>query len=234
MTLTYAVIAKGGIVLAADSQCTATHQLEGSVFGTYLSEQGKIKVLANGAAFSIAGNAGLLTDLLSRASIAEVYRETPFCDMVRSYSQALAAEYIKVYPDVDNRPPSCELLFCGYQKDPRNTGVKIPKIIKLNSWNHFCWNALATGCGYGFSGSKYHGAALYLQHRCYSENINLENAKCLAYCVVREVADMDSTVGGRIEMVVVTESGIEQFDGEKRYESRRKKLGNALKSALFG
>lgn len=68
MTLTYAVIADGGIVLCADSQVTHTHKdPRGRVIGTYEGRQGKIRRFGGDRfAFSMAGNSGFLDALLAQ------------------------------------------------------------------------------------------------------------------------------------------------------------------------
>jgi hypothetical protein len=73
---------------------------------------------------------------------------------------------------------------------------------------------------------------LYLHHRLYAPHMPIDSAKCLAYCVLSEVADLDNTVGGPIEMAVVAESGVEQFTGFDRYEQKRQRIVDAVRSLI--
>jgi hypothetical protein len=59
LTLTYALIADGGIVLAADSQITREHDVgngKSRVVAAYQGKKSKLRTLGNGSAFSVAGN----------------------------------------------------------------------------------------------------------------------------------------------------------------------------------
>jgi hypothetical protein len=68
MTLAYALISEGGIVLAADSQITYPHVIrtDGGLteVATYVSESSKIKRLNCGGAVAMSGDTGLANTLL--------------------------------------------------------------------------------------------------------------------------------------------------------------------------
>jgi 20S proteasome alpha/beta subunit len=169
----------------------------------------------------------LVDALLAKAELAEIDGSGPFEEVVREYAGLFQREYIKAYDQRTGYP--CAFLFCGYIG--RN-GKKIPQIVKLSNQNSFIWNPVATGAGYGFTGREQHGGVLYLHHRLYLENMPMDSAKCLAYCILSEVAELDNLVGGPIEMAVVTESGVEPFTGFDRYEKKRQQITSTVRSLI--
>jgi len=231
MTLSYALIADGGIVLAVDSQVTYTHKIlsptESRIVSTYQGKTGKLLWLPNGSACSIAGNRGLADTLLAKVPSAETDTTEPFDEMVQRYSAVFKQEYENTY-NTEQRPDAA-FLFCGYVKQ---NGKHIPRIIKLAGDTWFVPNPAATGGGFGFAGDKEHGGLLYLHHRFYKDSMPLERAKLLAYCIVAEVAEMSNTVGGPIEMTVVTESGAQPFTDLEGYERKRQALLEKVRSFL--
>lgn len=225
VTLTYALVADGGIVLAADSQITHPHDVgQSNIVATYAAKRSKIRTLKNGAAFSVAGNAGLVDALLAKAEIAQIDQSEPFEDVVSEYQQLFQREYLKRYGQATG--PSCAFLFCGYIGA---NGTKKPQIIKLSSNNVFMWNPVGE---FGFTGREQHGGVLYLHHRLYSSQMPLDSAKCLVYCIISEVAELDNIVDGPIEMVVVTELGVEPFTSVDRYEKKRQQIIGAVRSMI--
>jgi 20S proteasome alpha/beta subunit len=233
MTLTYALIAEGGIILAADSQETFQHQVvDGTQFrslATYTRETSKIRTMGKQSAFTIAGNAGLADFLLTRAESALPIETKSFDEIVFRNSSFFRHEYLKMYGEVDiDCRPHCAFLFCGYEEN----GKKAPRIIRLSSYDTFTCNPVAIGNGYGFTGRTEHGAALYLHHRLYRHGMSLDEAKCLAYCLIAEVATLDNTVGGPIDMVVLTESGVEQFSDFDRYEKKRQQIVQTVRALI--
>jgi 20S proteasome alpha/beta subunit len=229
MTLTYALIANGGIILAADSQTTYRHEVanfgQPSLVAAYEGKRSKIRTLRNGSAFSIAGNTGLVDWVLAKADSERIDDTKPLDHMVFEYSRLFRAEYLKAYQDTDWRP-RCAFLFCGYSGV---NGNRAPQIIKLSSENTFMFNPLE---GFGFTGDVEHGALLYLHHRLYSPGLPLDTAKCLAYCILAEVADLDNSVGGPIEMAIVTESGVKPFTEFDRYERKRQQIHETVRSMI--
>src|SRR6266849_4512849 len=109
----------------------------------------------------------------------------------------------------------------------------VPQIIKLSSETAFSLNPAATGKGSGFTGSEHHGGVLYLHHRLCSPGMPLDAAKCLAYCILSEVAELDTSVGGPIEMAIVTESGVEPFSGFDAYEEKRQQIVDAVRKLIY-
>jgi hypothetical protein len=233
MTLNYALIADGGIVLAADSQATVRHEVlsggQSRIVGTYVGKKSKIRSLRNGSAFCIAGSGGLADALLAKAELEPIDDTKPFETMVVEYSFLFQEEFLRVYRESEYQD-HCAFLFCGYSG--RN-GKTVPQIVKLSSQNAFAYNPVATSEGYGFSGSEEHGGVLYLHHRLYSPGMPMETAKCLAYCILSEVAELDNTVGGPIEMAIVTESGVEPFSGSERYEKMRREIVATVRKLIF-
>jgi hypothetical protein len=232
MTLTYALIADSGIVLAADTQSIQSHNAgdygDSHLVADYKSKKSKIRTLRNGSAFSIAGNGGLVDALLCEANLQQIDDSEPFNAVVRQYSRFFHDEYFKSYDETWDRP-HCDFLFCGYIGA---NGRKIPQIVKLSSQSGFSWNPVATLEGHGFTGREQHGGALYLHHRIYCEGMPLDSAKCLAYCIVSEVAESDSIVGVPVEMAIVTESGVEMFADFDRYEQKRQRIIEAVRSLI--
>ena len=229
MTLTYALVADSGIVLAADSQVTDYHKIGEDagpmrVVGAYKSKTSKIRQLKNGSAFSIAGNAGIVDSLLATAD-AELDDSGPFEDVVRAHENLFRDEYEKAYGK-DNYPVRCAFLFCGFTKH------HYPQIIQLDSSTGFTWNPVATTKGYGFTGRENHGGVLYLHRRLFVREMKLDAAKCLAYCVLSEVADLDEVVGPPIEMAVITESGVAPITDFSRYERKRQQVIGAAQSII--
>lgn len=232
MTLTYALIADGGIILAADSQGTDSHQIaeghESRLIAAYQGTVSKIRSLPNGSAFSIAGNSALVEHLLLEAEHKKLQEITDFIESTLAYSRLFREEFIKLY-DEDENPPHCDFLFCGYAG---KNGDKDPYIVKLSSRCRFGWNVVAPGKGYGFSGREQHGAVLYLHHRLYSPGMPMESAKCMAYCILAEVADSDNIVGFPIEMAIITKDGVGPFSGFDQYEQKRQSIISAVRAVL--
>jgi 20S proteasome alpha/beta subunit len=229
MTLTYALISDGGIVLCADSEEIFSHYVSGNRGSpTYAAKKSKIRVLENGSAFSIAGNAGLVGALLAKADLEGIDNSKPFDSVVREYSSLFQREFLREYGQGPYRV-HCAFLFCGYIGTNEK---KIPQIVKLSDDLGFSWNPVATSEGYGFTGREQHGGVLYLHHRLYSPGLPLDSAKCLAYCILSEVADLDNIVGPPIEMAIITESGTDLWTDFKRYEQKRHQIIGAVRSLI--
>jgi len=228
MTLTYALIADGGIILAADSQVTHKHKDGSNVIATYEKTRSKIKQLENGGAFSIAGNSAFADVLLEKAKLAMVDKKgDSFEDVTLAHSLLFRKENKHLYGHIDlPYRPGADFLFCGYMGDTAH-------IVKLSSDTEFSYVTSAVGNGYGFSGAREHGAVLYLHHRFYRNDMPLEQAKLLAYYIVAEVADLDNSVGGPIEMMVITKVGVEPFANIESYEQKRQQLTKQVRALLL-
>jgi hypothetical protein len=201
MTFTYAAISTGGVVLVADSQVTHTHRDSiGNVIGTYKGQVGKIRRIKDHSAFSIAENLGLADTLLAEAG--GTVNESCFESAVESYQRSFIESLRRMYRGCPPPgAPRVEFLFCGY------TQRRVAQIVKMTSDNFFAQNPI-TRRGYASTGSaKEHGAALYLHHRFYRDDLTLEQAKLLAYCIAAEVAEFDNSVGGPVEIEVIAPSG---------------------------
>lgn len=227
MTFTYAVIADGGIVLVADSQVTHTHSDQrGGVIGTYKGRQGKIRRIGR-FAFSISGKSGLIDTLLAGVDETEVARLGSFDEIVRTYQRAFQQVLSDKYPDAEQRLQvrnfGVAFLFCGFTKQT------IPQVVKLDIAGDFLWDPI-TGRSMAATGAKSHGAAYYLHHRLYREGMPLEQAKLLAYCAAAEVADQDNSVGGPIEVEVITPDGSHAMTEEdiNKYEAARQEIVNKV------
>jgi hypothetical protein len=231
MTLTYAIIANGGIVLTADSQLTFTHRLPqypgAPIIATYENTRHKIRRLRNGSAFSVAGNNGLIDTLLAKADAEPIDDSKSFNEVVLAYSQFFRDEYASTHGNIDlHMRQHAEFLFCGY------SGKAIPQIVKLASSRDFFYDAVAAGEGYGLTGDKEHGGVLYLHHRFYRGAMPLDTAKLLAYCILAEVADSSTSIGPPIEMVVITKSGAAPILDFSGYEEKRQELIGKVKMFL--
>lgn len=229
MTFTYAVIADGGIVLAADSQMTHTHSDYFGVIGTYEGCRGKIKRIGTRFAFSIAGNGGLADTLLAKVNRASIDARPSFEKIVKSYEEAMRRELNRLYPDeIPLALRDTAFLFCGYVPAfPK----PLPQVVKLATELRLQQNPI-TGRDMAATGAMRHGAAYYLHHRFYREGMPLEQAKLLAYCAAAEVADQDNTVGGPIEVEVITPKGSRPLsDAEKaKYEKARQRVIRSVRS----
>jgi 20S proteasome alpha/beta subunit len=219
MTFTYSLIADAGIVLVADTQVTYTHRNKiGETDGTYEGRRSKLRFIGKHSAFSVAGNGGLVDTLVGAAEQAGSLGEE-FGPAIDAYRKAFLAVYNDKYAGRVNRLDAT-FLFCGYVQGA--AGPK-PQIIKLDMAGGFEYNPIY-GSGWASSGSANHGAALYLHHRLYQDNLPLERAKFLAYLVAREVAEQDTSVGGSIEMVVITPKGANRVRNTKKYEAGRREF----------
>ena len=202
MTLSYAVIADGGIVLAVDSQVTYEHRVpdfgSSRVVGTYEGLQSKIRRLGDHSAFSFAGNRGLVDTLLARAELAGIDPSSSFEELVKLYGNVFCE--VQVNERIQLPSIDAAFLFCGYIGSGES---RRPQIVKLDSRSGFNYNAL-TDKGFAFTGAVEHGGVLYLHHRFYRPRMPIEQAKLLAYCIVAEVADQDNSVGGPIEIEIIT------------------------------
>lgn len=223
MTFTYAVIADGGIVLAADSQMTHTHSDHFGVIGTYEGCRGKIKRIGARFAFSIAGNGGLADTLLAKVNRANIDALPSFEEIVKSYEEAMRRELDRLYPDeMPLALRDTAFLFCGYVPAfPK----PLPQVVKLATELRLQQNPI-TGRDMAATGAMRHGAAYYLHHRFYREGMPLEQATLLAYCAAAEVADQDNSVGGPIEVEVITPDGSRAMTDEdiNKYETARKEI----------
>lgn len=224
VTLNYAAIGEGGIVLTSDSQVTHIHRGEnGGVLGTYEGQRIKIVRLGTEAAFSVSGNSGLVDTLLAKVEIETGgYGDTlTFEETVQKYRRIFAQEWNDKC-DQPHPGPEAAFLFCGYIG---TTEKKFPQIVRLDSRTSFAYNPI-TRRGWAWAGAESHGAALYLHHRFYRDAMPLEQLKLLAYSIVAEVADQDNSVGPPIEMVVVTPTGLLAIeDPEKaKYENARQRM----------
>lgn len=227
MTITYALAAETGIVLAADSERTFTHQgvRESDdahyVAGTYASKFNKIRILPGYCALSIAGSSGLAQALLADIGSVEIGDSPAFL----AYQQKIQDEFLKLYNDDQGEDhPRCDFLLVGYYRQD-------PYICKLSRDDRFTLNL---SDGFGFTGRENHGAALYLHHRLARQNMPLEEAKKLAYLILAEVAEMDNMCGKPIEMVVAKPGIIEKVgqDELNSYEQTRLHIGEALNNAF--
>jgi hypothetical protein len=74
----------------------------------------------------------------------------------------------------------------------------------------------------------------FLHHRFYREDplMPLEQAKLLAYCIAAEVADQDNSVGGQIEVEVITPEKSESLRGTEKYERARQRMAAGVRSVL--
>jgi 20S proteasome alpha/beta subunit len=226
MTFTYGVISNGGIVLVADSRVTHSHRDNTErVIGTYKGRVGKIRRIRDHSAFSIAENLGLADTLLEEAN--GRVDETCFEAAVQSYQRSFTDSLIRMYRGCP-RPgaPRAEFLFCGY------TSAKVPQIAKLSSENLCAQNPI-TSRGYLSTGSaKEHGAAIYLHHRFYRDDLTLEQAKLLAYCIAAEVAQFDDSVGGPLEIEVITPDASGPLIRPETYERARKEMVGQIEAYL--
>ena len=230
MTFTYAVIADGGIVLCADSQVKHTHRDQlGNVVGTYKGSQGKIRRFRDRFAFSICGNAGLVDTLLAEVDESLVEKADSFEKAVQVYQLAFQS-YVKAkYTDQPHvRSFGIAFLFCGFVIHPWRSE---PLVVKLDIASDFLWNPV-TGRNYAATGAERHGAAFYLHHRFYREGMPLEQAKLLAYCAAAEVADLDDSVEGPIEMEIITPEGSRPLNDLKKYENARRGILEKVRSSL--
>jgi hypothetical protein len=234
MTLTYALIADGGIVLAADSKLTYTHaptaEYSGNPFtaATYDTLVSKIHKFPNGSALSVAGKHGLVEMLLNSAQAKGVGQSHSFVQSVLDYRRHFQDEYLKLYDDDRGDHPHCDFIFVGYEGKGE---ARSPLLCKLSSKQHFSFHPSET---FEFSGRENHGAALYLHHRLAFPNMPLGAAKQLVYCVLAEVSDLDNMCGRPIEMVVVMPTGTVditqvELDG---YEEKRGQIAGALQEAF--
>jgi len=231
MTFTYAVIADGGIVLAADSQMTHSHSDHFGVIGTYEGCRGKIKRIGTQFAFSIAGNGGLADTLLGEVNRASIDRLHSFKEIVKAYEDAMARELNRLYPrELPLAFRDTAFLFCGYVP---GFAKPVPQVVKLSSELRMSQNPI-TGRDMAATGAMRHGAAYYLHHRFYQEGLPLEQAKLLAYCTAAEVAEQDNSVGGPIEMELITPEGSRALTEEeiRKYEKARRELVGKVRSYL--
>jgi 20S proteasome alpha/beta subunit len=228
MTFTYACLSEGGIVLAADSQVTfSQHDEERNVVGTYLSERSKIRRIGKHSAFSIAGRSGLADAILEALELDRFAMQAlSFDEALELCGRIFNSEIMKR----GNSVPAVDFMFCGYA-DVR--GTRVPRRVILSSGNRFSYRDVSR-YEPAWTGAVEHGAALYLHHRFHPRErlLSLEQAKFLAYCIVKEVADMDNTVGGQIEMEVITELGSKPFTDIERFENKRKILAETIRSAI--
>jgi hypothetical protein len=237
MTLTYALISQGAIVLAADSQRTTRHEVADShdsrLVAVYKDSTSKIRELPNGAAFSVAGNSVFVDHLLLTAAKGKQSPELDgsrgFISMTVEYSRIFGKEFDRIYPDESQVRPECDFLFCGFEEQNER---KILCIVKLSCRLGFSWNIVATEKGYGFSGRAEHGGVLYLHHRFYYPELTKDAGQFLAYCILAEVAESDNMVSGPIEMAIVTEHGVKPFTDFQRYERKRQNIVSAVRSLV--
>ncbi len=230
VTFTYACLSDEGIVLAADSQVTfEQHNISRKVVGTYLGERSKIVRIGKHSAFSMSGSGGYADALVQAGEACPATKNArSFDEAIQAYRELFREEQAK--REFNGPYYLVSFLFCGYSDVQ---GTKTPKRVILSSSNNFNYHDVARYQP-AWTGAVEHGAALYLHHRFHPKErlLSLENAKLLAYCIVKEVAEQDNYVGGTIEMEVITESGSAPFRDVEKYERERQRLAAEIRAFI--
>lgn len=211
MSLTVAIIAKEGIVLAADRKI-----LRGDENGYYTSEARKIvPLLRNRAAVGVSGT-GVTFDLLSRAEQEGIplYEPGNLEGLVVACSNLFRTYYENTFPgEPPKERPEANFLICGFRqlRDPAKTEARIDV---LSSADNFYPRGVLIG--FEAAGVPHHGAMYLLHLICGQEQwpgpprLSISRAIGLAVFSIGAVARDDPRVGKGIDVLVLKE-GQEAF-----------------------
>jgi hypothetical protein len=212
MSLNVAIIAKEGIVLAADKKI-----LRGDENGYYTSEARKIvPLLRNRAAVGVSGTA-VTFDLLSRAEQEGIplYEPGNLEELVMACSKSFRTYYEKTFPGQPPKErPDATFLICGFRqlRDPARTEARIDVLPSADNFYPLHGRSI----GFEAAGVPYHGAAYLLHLICGQEQwpgpprLSISRAINLAVFSIGAVARDDPRVGKGIDVLVLKE-GQEAF-----------------------
>ncbi len=197
MTLTVALTARDGIVMATDSRGTV-----GDPRGLTAISDDAVKLFGLGACgLTTAGASELgaaLLDELQKAGLGQFPDIDLAAAQIRPKCAALYQEWFGQIPPKER--PAVMFTLAGY-RSPRSAAPR-PLTYMLVSPNNFAPMLFESKpCLAGVP--QY---AVYLVHRYYDATIDLERAKSLAEYLITETASQDPKVGGPVQMATITPS----------------------------
>ncbi len=222
MSLNVAIIAKEGIVLAADRKT-----LRGDGNGYYTGETRKIvPLLKNRAAVGVSGTE-ITFDLLSRAEQEGISLHQPgnFEELVMACSHSFRTYYDRMFPGQPLKErPEARFMMCGFHqlRDP----AKIePRVEVLSSDDNFYPHGRSIG--FEAAGVPHHGAVYLLHLICGTEQspdpprLTISQAISVAVFSIGAVAQEDPRVGKGIEVFVLRAGQEGLFVSPKEIEALR-------------
>lgn len=207
MTLIVALEGQDGLILAADSRGTI-----GDPRGlTAVNDlQQKLFPLASHCGITISGFSELAALLIAKVRDAVQQKSLIQVDGIAQEAvNIIQAEYFAWFgkrswagpqPIIDQRPSLIFLLAGDNMVKGQNP---TPQIYLLNSALDFALQL----CPTGFMVAGIPQYAIYLIHRLYDRQMNLESLQALAAYLITETASQDPKVGGPIRMAEITPSG---------------------------
>ncbi len=190
MTLVVGIIAKNGIVIAADSRMSAQITSNDTVQ--------KIFKLNNHNAVGMSGDGTLGIHFLEVISGGLVYDDgiVDLVEQIRGLGKEKFEEYFSHQQPKDR--PALTFLIAGYTKSGE------PRIYQLSSNDNFVPRPSSTG--FNCIGVPYF--ADYLLNRFYQSEISMQQAQVLAAFCIKETESQSHGVGGEIKIASFSETNI--------------------------
>ncbi len=199
MSLTIALKAVDGLVLAADSRVTEGYSLAGPK-----TRDDSVKFLqlnddwgALTYGFSEIGHAGITSlkdEVLKRDGNSIVLNE--MLDQAPHLFKRTSSDWAKSNPEIMRRDKDVGFIIAGYERQKKEF-----MIFNLQS-PEFAPNQHQSGC---LLAGQWHVAKFFVQ-KLYAGDISVEMLKGLGYFLLDATMSVEKTVGGAINLATVTES----------------------------
>lgn len=207
MTLVVALQSIDGMALATDSRSTI-----GDPRGTTAMNDtaNKLFRLSDHCALIVSEAAELANTLVD-----ELQRHISKDDIdkiVVDGSKQFRSRYAEWFKDVtqENRPV-VHFIMSGLARNPKDTSFSIPRTYLLSSQTNFAIQLATDGCM--MAGIVQY--AIYLKHRFYDPNMEVDQAIRLAIYLISETATQDPKVGGSIKAAHIIPTGYSQLSEEE-------------------
>ena len=197
MSLTVALKAVDGLVLAADSRVTEGYTLEGpktqdnSVKFIQLNDDWGVQTYGN----SDIGHAGIST--LKEETSTNIPRHPSLSSLLDKSGQVFRRESLRWsgdHPEIHRNDKDVGFVLAGHDRE----GGEL-KVFKFQSPD-FTPESVQQGC---LLAGQWH-IARYFVRRLYRKEISIEKSKELAVLLLRATMTVEKTVGGAIRLAVVT------------------------------
>jgi 20S proteasome alpha/beta subunit len=234
MTLTVALSVKDGMVFATDSRGTIGDPRGLTAQNDTIKKMyvvGKQTVLQMSGAYETGSK--IIDEILQTDNSQTLSSTTEVMDRARNLLKTRYQEWFTNMPiiEVPNSGiparPMLNITIAGFDnKDDKN------RIYSLSSGNNFAPLLFNTGmCVWGVP--QY---AIYLLHRLFSQEMNIEDALALAAYVITETATQDGKVGGPLQLMSLKDGGsVVELTAEKILEivNENTQRSNKLEELFF-
>ena len=236
MTLTVALSVKDGMVFATDSRGTLGDPRGLTAQNDTITKMyvvGKQTVLQMSGANEIGSK--IIDEILQTDNPQTLSSTTEVMDRARNLLKNRYNEWFTNMPiiPIENSGiparPNLNFTIAGFDtKDDNN----IHRIYSLSSGNDFA--PLLFNTGMCLTGIPQY--AIYLLHRLFSQEMNIEDAMALAAYVITETATQDGKVGGPLQLMSLKDGGsVVELTAEKILEivNENTERSNKLKELFF-